>query len=177
MKLKITITGPNVHDVGYRPWLTELAMSMALRGFEVYNDEEDGQQTVIALAEADDQRIQRFYNTVGTKQPQLAMVGGVTSEEYTGEVMPLWQAAAMNTSTQLNKAIPLLLDMRDDLKAVKNNTDLIPQIAKTTERTANTTDKILEEAKGLREDQPSVAMQLRQLRQDVEAIKAQLKMP
>jgi len=35
MKLKVKITGPKVHDVGYRPYLTELAMRMALRGFEV----------------------------------------------------------------------------------------------------------------------------------------------
>jgi acylphosphatase len=74
MKLKITITGPKVHDVGYRPWLTELAMNTALRGFEVYNDEENGLQAVIALAEADEQRIKRFYNLVKTKQPQLAQV-------------------------------------------------------------------------------------------------------
>ena len=38
-------TGPR-HDVGYRPCLTELAMRLALRGFEVYNDDEEGQQTV-----------------------------------------------------------------------------------------------------------------------------------
>jgi len=38
MKLKITITGPRVHDVGYRPWLTEKGVDLALRGFEFYND-------------------------------------------------------------------------------------------------------------------------------------------
>jgi hydrogenase maturation factor HypF (carbamoyltransferase family) len=109
MKLKITITGLKVHDVGYRPWLTELAMNTALRGFEVYNDEENGQQAVIALTEADDARIKRFYNVVKTTQPQLAKVSGVTSEEYTGDVMPTWQAATMGSFTQLNKAIPILL--------------------------------------------------------------------
>ena len=50
MKLKVKITGPKVHDVGYRPFLTEIAMGLALRGFEVYNDEEDGRQVVVALA-------------------------------------------------------------------------------------------------------------------------------
>ena len=53
MKLKIKIiTGPKVHDVGYRPCLTELAMRLALRGFEVYNDDEDEQQMVVVLVEA-----------------------------------------------------------------------------------------------------------------------------
>ncbi|VVB71873.1 Uncharacterised protein [uncultured archaeon] len=53
MKLKIRTTGPKVHDAGYRPYLTELAMRLAFRGFEVYNDDEDGQQAVIALIESD----------------------------------------------------------------------------------------------------------------------------
>ena len=38
MKLKIKIAGPKVHDVGYRPYLTELAINLALRGFEIYNE-------------------------------------------------------------------------------------------------------------------------------------------
>ncbi len=169
MKLRITITGPKVHDVGYRPWLVELAMSMGLKGFDVYNDEEDGQQMVIALIEADDRRIQRFLSTVNEKRPQLAKVSSITSGDYSDEVMPLWQTAAMNAYGQMNKAVPILQkmgadisEMKDDLKAVKKNTDLIPQMAKNTE-------KILEEVKGLREEiQPGLAEQLRQMRQILE---------
>jgi acylphosphatase len=148
MKLKITITGSKVHDVGYRPWLTELAMNTALRGFEVYNDEVNGQQVVIALAEADEPRIKRFLNTIKTAQPQLAKASEVTSEEYAEDIMPVWQAATMGSFAQLNKAIPILLEMRDDLKemkvdlkAVKNNTDMVPQMA--------------EDVKGLRQDMAS----------------------
>jgi len=42
MKLGIKITGPKVHDVGYRPWLTDQAMRLSFRGFEVYNDDDGG---------------------------------------------------------------------------------------------------------------------------------------
>jgi acylphosphatase len=172
MKLRITITGPKVHDVGYRPWLVELAMSMGLKGFDVYNDEEDGQQKVIALIEADDRRIQRFLGTVNEKRPQLAKVSSITSGDYSDEVMPLWQTAAMNAYGQMNKAVPILQkmgadisEMKDDLKAVKKNTDLIPQMAKNTE-------KILEEVKGLREEiQPGLGEQLRQMQADIRALK------
>jgi hypothetical protein len=31
MKLNVKITGPKVHGVGYRPYLTELAMRMAFQ--------------------------------------------------------------------------------------------------------------------------------------------------
>jgi len=92
MKLKVKIIGHKVHDVGYRPYLTELAMRLALRGFEVYNDDEAGQQAVIALVEGDEQRVMRFYNSVSKERPQLADVDNVLSEEYAGDVMPLWQS-------------------------------------------------------------------------------------
>lgn len=157
MKLKITITGPRVHDVGYRPYLTELAMRLALRGFEVYNDGEEGQQAVIALVEGDEQRVKRFYNYVMKDQPQLARVENVKSEDYADDVMPLWQFASINTASQMNKAIPVLLEIRE-------NTKVTPQI--------------LEEVKGLREDiHPGFAVQFRQMQKDIEAIKERLGMP
>jgi hydrogenase maturation factor HypF (carbamoyltransferase family) len=146
MKLKIKIAGPKVHDVGYRPYLTELAISLALRGFEVYNDDEDGRQVVVALIEGDEQRITKFYNSTKTELPTLARVDNVKSEDYAGNVMPSWHYAAMNTSSQMNKAIPLLLDMRDDLKALREDI------------------------------QPGFAMQFRQVQSDVKAIKERLGM-
>ncbi len=163
MKLKITITGPKVHDVGYRPYLTELAMRLVLKGFEVYNDEEDGQQAVIALVEGDEQRVTKFYSSIMIERPQLANVDNTKSEDYPGDIMPLWQYASINTSSQMNKAIPVLLEMRDDLKSTKGNTDVIPQI--------------LEEIKGLSDElQPGFAIQFQQIQADVRAIKERLGM-
>jgi acylphosphatase len=198
MKIKITVTGPKVHDVGYRPYLTEMAMRLALRGFEVYNDEVEGQQAVIALAEADEQRLKRFHNSAMKERPQLAIVDKVRSEDYTGDIMPLWQSAAINSASQMNKAVPILLEMRDNLQAVKTNTDTIPQMREDLKAIKANTDSIpqmsedikaikvntgaipqvLDEIKGLREDiQPGYAMQFRQVREDIRAIKERLGMP
>ena len=153
MKLKIKITGPNVHNVGYRPCLTELAMRLALRGFEVYNDDEDGQQAVIAMIEGDEQRTTKFYDSAMKERPALATVNNVRYEDYTGDVMPLWQFASINTASQMNKAIPILL-------AVKENTD-----------------EIKEDVKGMREDiQPGYGTHFRQVQADVKAIKERLGM-
>lgn len=116
MKLKITITGPKVHNVGYRPCLTEIAMRLALRGFEVYNDDEDGQQAVVALVEGDEQRIMKFYNSAMLERPAFAKADNVRSEDFNGDVMPLWQFASINTASQMNKAIQIIL-------AVQENTD------------------------------------------------------
>ncbi len=148
MKLKVTIAGPKVHDVGYRVYLSELAMRLAVRGFEVYNDDEKGQQVVIALLEGDEQRTKRFCDSVMAERPQLASVDKVRAEDFTGDVMPLWQFASINTATQMNKAIPLLLDMRDDLKAVRKTTDANLEETKAVREISEAT---LEETKAVRE--------------------------
>jgi hydrogenase maturation factor HypF (carbamoyltransferase family) len=146
MKLKVKIVGPKVHDVGYRPYLTDLAIRLALRGFEVYSAEEEGKQAVIALVEGDEPRIAEFCNSARTQQPPLARVDKVESAEYAGDVMPSWHYAAMNTSSQMNKAVPILLEIRDDLKALREDI------------------------------QPGFAMQFRQVQTDVKAIKERLGM-
>lgn len=170
MKLKITITGPKVQGVGYRPFLAELAMRLAPRGFEVYNEDDK----VVALIETDKKRIDNFVDAVSKERPELAEVDEVVSEEFTGDVMPLWQSVSIATATQMNRAIPLLLSMDKTLQAVKQNTDAMPQIAKNTSVIPET----LEEIKGLREDiQPGLAVQLGQVQADIRAIKDRLGMP
>lgn len=171
MKLRVKNSGPKVHDVGYRPFLTEMAMSLSLKGFEVYNDEEDGRPVVVALVEGDEQRIGKFSSEAKMHYPQLAIVDGVKSEDYAGDVMPLWQFASISTATQMNKAIPLLL-------AVKENTDKIPEIRDDLKSVKKNTEASLDEIKGLREDiQPGYAMNFRQVQADVRAIKDRLGMP
>lgn len=39
MKLKIKISGPKVHDVGYRYFLMSMAMANRIRMFEAHNTE------------------------------------------------------------------------------------------------------------------------------------------
>ena len=87
------------------------------------------------------------------ERPTLVTVDNVRYEDYTGDVMPLWQFASINTASQMNKAIPILL-------AVKENTD-----------------EIKEDIKGMREDiQPGYATHFRQVQADVKAIKERLGM-
>lgn len=163
MKLQIKIVGPKVHDVGYRPFLIELAMKNALRGFEVFNDEEEGQQVVIVLIEGDDRRVKQFFKFATVERPPIALVDSVTSAEYVGDVMPMWQAASINTAEQINKAIPILKSVEKNTNSILENTKCTPQI--------------LDEIKGLREDiQPGFASRFQQVQADVKAIKARLGM-
>ena len=60
MKLKVTILGSKVHDVGYRVFLLKNAMNLALPGLSTYNWEENDSHEVIALVEGDEARIAAF---------------------------------------------------------------------------------------------------------------------
>jgi len=192
MKLKIKIVGTKIHDVGYRVFLLKHAMNLALPGLSTYNWEENGQQEVIALVEGNEARITAFLRTVEKNKPELAEVSKVTFEDYDGDVGRTSEVAMFCSFVQLDKAIPLLLDMRDDLKAVRKNTDMIPQISedlkavrKNTDMipqisedikaVRKTTDSTLDEIKGMREDiQPGYSMQFRQMQADVRVIKDRL---
>jgi len=184
MKLKITISGPRVHDVGYRVYLLTAAMNLALPGFSALNWTENGKQQVIALVEGDGPRIAAFRQLVETKKPERAEVQDITIIEYDGDVGRTSEYAMMCSFNQLNKAVPVLLEIRDDMKemkgdikemkgdikemkgdikemkgdmkVVKRNTDPIPQI--------------------LEEVQPGYAAQFRQVQTDIKAIKERLGM-
>ena len=106
----------------------EMAFSLCLKGFEVFNDEFDGQHSVVALIEGDDARVNRFRTIATSTQPPLASVESILAEDYQGEIMPAWQFASIGIFSQMNKAIPLLLEMRDDIKEVRKNTDTIPLV-------------------------------------------------
>jgi acylphosphatase len=173
MKLKIKITGPKVHDVGYRVFLLKSAMNLALPGLSTYNWEENGQQEVIALVEGDEARIAPFLQAIEKNKPELAEVSKVTSEPYDGDIGRTIEMAMLCSFVQLDKAIPLLLKIQEnttvipqiseDIKAVRKNTDTLPQVQ--------------EEIKGLREDiQPGYGMTLRQVQSDIRAIKERLGM-
>ena len=151
MKLKITITGLKVHDVGYRVFLLKHAMNLALPGLSTYNWEEmKGQQQVIVLLEGDEARIKAFLQLVEKTKPEMAEVSKVTFEDYDGDVGRVSEVAMFCTFVQLDKAIPLLLKIQD-------NTSVTPQI--------------LEEIKGVREDiQPGYASSFRQMQADIRAI-------
>jgi hypothetical protein len=116
----------------------------------------------------------------------------VTFEDYDDDVGRTSEVAMLCSFVQLDKAIPLLLDMRDDLKAVRKNTDMItqigedikavrkntdtiPQISEDIKAVRKTTDATLDEIKGMREDiQPGYSVQFRQMQADVRVIKDRL---
>ena len=195
MKIKIKITGSKVHDVGYRYFLMSNAIDLGLRGFHARNRMNGMEPEVVVLIEGDEETIADFKKLVETRKPEHAEVLNVAFEDYEGDVMRAGEYAQVCSALQLNKAIPVLLEMRDDLKemkgdvkAVRKTTDAtldeIKAVRKTTDSTLDeikavrkTTDSTLDEIKGLREDiQPGYSTHFRQVQADVKAIKERLGM-
>jgi acylphosphatase len=181
MKLKVKITGPKVHDVGYRYFLMSNAIDLGLKGFHARNRTGEKGPEVTALVEGDEETIADFKKLVETQKPDHSQVSSIVFEDYEGDIMRTSEYAYVCTTIQLNKAIPLLLDMRNDLKemkgdmkAVRKNTDIIPQIGEDIKAVKANTSEVTEEIKGMREDiQPGY---VRQIQTDVRAIKERLGM-
>jgi acylphosphatase len=182
MKLKAKISGTRVHDVGYRVFLLKNAMNLALPGLSTYNWEEDGRQEVIALVEGDEARVASFLKCVESKKPELAVVSSVTYEDYEGEVGRASEVAMFFSFVQLDKAIPLLLDMRDDLKemkgdieAVRKNTDMIPQMSEDIKAVRKTSDATLLEIKAVRKATDATLDEIRAVRKTTDSTLDEIK--
>jgi len=188
MKLKITIAGQKVHDVGYRVFLGKLAMSLALPGFMAYNWDDKGYQQVIAFAEGDEARMAVLRRRIEEKKPELADVYAITFDEYDGNVGHTSEYAMLLSFEQFDKAIPILQGIKDSTDKIKENTDMIPRISddikemkgdikemkgdiKTVKKNTDPIPQLVEEI------QPGYAMQFRQVQTEIRAIKDRLGMP
>ena len=177
MKLKIKIIGPKVHDVGYRYFLLGIAMSNRIRMFEAHNIKSSEGEEVVVFADGDEAAIKAFCNQVETERPARSKVSNFVFDDFEGEVMKIGEYAQFCATVQLNKAIPVLLDLRDSMYEVRKNTAVTPQILNEIKAVRKTSDATFEEIKGLREDiQPGYGMTLRQVQADVRAIKERLGM-
>lgn len=167
MKIKIKITGPKIHDVGYRYFLMSNAIDFGLRGFHARNRMNGKEPEVVVLIEGDEESIADFRGLVETRKPEHAEVSNIAFEDYEGDVMRTGEYAQVCSAHQLNKAIPVLLDIRDNTKSTLEEIKVVRK----------NTDATLEEIKGMREDiQPGYATHFRQIQSDIRAIKERLGM-
>jgi hypothetical protein len=132
--------------------------------FEAHNIENSGVEEVLVFADGDEEAVKAFCAQVETKRPVHSDVSNFVFDDFEGDVMKIGEYAQLCATIQLNKAIPLLLDIRDDLKEMKGDIKAVRK----------TTDATLDEIKGMREDiHPGYA---KQMQTDIRAIKERLGM-
>ncbi len=121
MKTKIIITGGKVHEVGYRPFLLDIAESLELKRFFANNTFEDGKEVVYVLLDCSEEKIKTFKEIVRTKLPENAAVNQILEEEYKGTVMKTENYYRYLTAMQLSKIVTYggkMLEKQDETIAV-----------------------------------------------------------
>ena len=202
MKIKITITG-KVHDVGYRPFLLDLADSLLIERFDARNVFIEGKQAVVVLVDGDEEQVKQFIELVKENKPESAVVEDIKVEDYDGFVRTIDSYRNSLMINQLNKIVQVglkMLEKMDDLgkkmdetkeylgtkiddvgKKVDNLGEKIDDLGKKMESTkeylGTKIDKVGEKIDALRVDlREYFDQRLKRIEEDIEKIKLKLGM-
>ena len=89
--------------------------------FEAYSIEAEKEQQVMVLADGGEKEIDDFRKLAEAKRPAKAIVSKIVTENYEGEVMRVESYAQLFVTFQLGKAVPVFLEMKDDIKSIKED--------------------------------------------------------
>ncbi len=103
VKKKIIITGQKVHDIGYRPFLLGMAESLEIERFFADNIFINKKQTVYAIVESSEEKVEAFIEMASSKFPDKSDVERVDTEDYSGNVMRMESYYRYLTAMQLSK--------------------------------------------------------------------------
>ena len=111
MKIKFIIKGQKVHNVGYRVFLVNKALSLAVDNFNTFNTFINDVQAVIAIMEADAEVIEDYKGFISTTVPEEAGTVTVSAEDYYNAVPPIERVMQGFQMEQMGKGIHILLNM------------------------------------------------------------------
>ncbi len=106
---------------GYRYFLMSMAMAKKIRMFEAYNTESIEGEEVQVFVDGSKEVVEAFRAPVETKRPVRCEVSGIQAEDFDGEVMKIGEYGQFCTTVQLNKAISVLLEIRDNMTEMKGD--------------------------------------------------------
>jgi acylphosphatase len=101
-KRKITIKGPKVHDVGYRPFLFETAEALHITNFNARNIKGEP-DAIEVLVGGDSEKIKAFVKYTRENIPQEAEVTEITVDDYKGEIRSIDDFYRTFSASQLSK--------------------------------------------------------------------------
>ncbi len=162
MKLRITIVGERVQDVGYRLHL--LSMARGLVGFEAENVDKD---KVVIYVEGQDDAVSKFRETVDKTRPPMAKVSSISYEAYDGLVLPISEYRSQLSLEQLVKIAQTGLEMRDDIKEMKGD---IKEIKGDVKEMKGDIKEIKEDTKEIKEDTKNIRTNVAETGADVKRL-------
>ena len=112
MKYRVIITGPRVHDVGYRPFLLQYALNHGFLHFFAMNTTVDGVEQVLVTLDENQEKINTFISYLSSNRPEFAEVSEIRSEVYGGDVVPIGTYLQDLQFEQLCKGIPAIISLK-----------------------------------------------------------------
>jgi len=90
MKLKITMDGINVQDIGFRAFLAEKALAWGIYNYQAIKawPGEDQSKLIIKI-EAEDKRIANFLRVLQQIEYSGVSIAKISSENYEGDIVSL----------------------------------------------------------------------------------------
>ncbi len=170
MKRRIIITGPRVHDVGYRPFLLEYALVNGFTHFFAINVLSDGKQQVVITLDEKEEAISSFISYISSKRPDFAEVSDIRSEEFEGEVAQTGIYLQDLQFEQLCKGIPAILriekSQQEMISLQKVMLDKQDQMLEKQDEMLNTQGKMLEKQDHMIHLQQDTVDEIKGLRKD-----------
>jgi len=162
MRLKATISG-RVHDVGYRVFLTNIALEFGIDRFNVFNTFMEGKESVVCLIDAEEEIIDGLKERINTQRPDGAVIEEIRYADYKNTVPPIERCMQAFQMEHWGKAIPIMLNMIDTQKEMLGKQDQMlgkqdqmlgnqDQMLGKQDQMLGKQDETLEEIKGMRQD-------------------------
>ncbi|VUT26942.1 MAG: Acylphosphatase [Candidatus Methanolliviera sp. GoM_asphalt] len=152
MKLKATIIG-EVHDVGYRVFLTNIALEFGIDRFSVFNTFIEGKESVLCLVDAEEEILKRLKERINTQIPDGAIVEDIRYEDHRSTVPPIERCMQAFQMEHWGKAIPIMMNMigKQDQMLDKQD-ETLSEIRETRREVVDKQDETLGEIRGMRQD-------------------------
>ena len=170
MKVRIIITG-KVHDVGYRPFLLDLADSLLIERFDARNVVIEGKQAVVVLIEGNEEQVKQFVELVKESKPENAVVEEIKVEDYDGFVRTIDSYKNSLMINQLNKIVQVGLQMLkkqdETIKEIKVVGTKIDNVSKKIDNLGKKIDDLSNKMDNLGEKIDKVCEKIDYLRMDL----------
>jgi acylphosphatase len=142
IKNKIIINGLKVHDVGYRVFLLNRALTSGLTGFSAFNHTtSDNVQQIEICIEGDADTIEEFVTGLHNNIPVHAIVDNISIESFSKRVISILDYMHLAQVEQLDKGIPAILSIQSSQEKMLEKQDQMLEIQKQMVDTQKQTNK------------------------------------
>ena len=124
IKNKIIIEGPKVHEVGYRVFLLNRALTFGLTGFSAFNHTNpDNIQQIEICIEGDPEAVNEFVTVLHENIPVHAIVDTISINPFSKRVIGIMDYLHLVQVEQLDKGIPAILSIQSSQEKMLERQD------------------------------------------------------